>query len=304
MGKLFRKNNSEEHDFWMSYTDLLSGFLIVFIVVSMIYYNQNSNRHPEIPNEQIDSIAPILSHYSVRQLEDAANLLNSYNHDKIDFLIRFFDTFYVEDLQNWINILNNHSIEEIDSAFIIMNHYSLKDIDEAMEKVKEKGDMVIVNQEFASVFNNVPKVETIDSIGVIRFYPYNDNEMFPTGSSTMKENLRSRIQQIAKPFVEKAMAISQQYPNLEIRIEGHTDTRSDYMYNLKLSSQRAYSVYECIHDDSNLTPQQKQFVEKQMISVGYSYAKPLDANGVSLPYNSSEVDWDKSRRIEIRIISK
>lgn len=29
MKKLFKKDSGEEHNFWMSYTDLMSGFLVV-----------------------------------------------------------------------------------------------------------------------------------------------------------------------------------------------------------------------------------------------------------------------------------
>ncbi len=38
MYPFFRNKEGEEHNFWMSYTDLMSGFLIVFIITSMIAY--------------------------------------------------------------------------------------------------------------------------------------------------------------------------------------------------------------------------------------------------------------------------
>lgn len=34
----FRKNEDEDHNFFQNYTDLLSGFLIVFIIASLIFY--------------------------------------------------------------------------------------------------------------------------------------------------------------------------------------------------------------------------------------------------------------------------
>lgn len=34
----FRKNEDEEHNFYQNYTDLLSGFLIVFIIASLLFY--------------------------------------------------------------------------------------------------------------------------------------------------------------------------------------------------------------------------------------------------------------------------
>ena len=36
----FRKKEDEEHNFFQNYTDLLSGFLIVFIIASLVFYQQ------------------------------------------------------------------------------------------------------------------------------------------------------------------------------------------------------------------------------------------------------------------------
>ena len=38
MGRLHFKNNGEDHNFWQNYTDLMSGFLIVFIITSLMAY--------------------------------------------------------------------------------------------------------------------------------------------------------------------------------------------------------------------------------------------------------------------------
>lgn len=40
MKKLFGKSNKEDHNFWMSYTDLMSGFLVVFIVACYVYQSR------------------------------------------------------------------------------------------------------------------------------------------------------------------------------------------------------------------------------------------------------------------------
>lgn len=40
MSKLDFKNSNEEHNFWQNHTDLMSGFLIVFIIASLIAYKQ------------------------------------------------------------------------------------------------------------------------------------------------------------------------------------------------------------------------------------------------------------------------
>lgn len=39
MSKLFFRKNGEEHNFWQNYTDLMSGLLIVFIIISFVEYS-------------------------------------------------------------------------------------------------------------------------------------------------------------------------------------------------------------------------------------------------------------------------
>ena len=36
MSKLNFKNEGDEHNFWQNYTDLMSGFLVVFIITSLV----------------------------------------------------------------------------------------------------------------------------------------------------------------------------------------------------------------------------------------------------------------------------
>jgi len=241
MKHLFGKNNGEEHNFWMSYTDLMSGFLIVFIIAT-IFYQKKQN---EVYN--------VLTKYGYNNVEDVVNMVNDY---------------------------------------------------------KARGNLTNINNEFKDLFKDLG----IDSVKFdqlersIRFYPTfekrNDSILFKTDKAIMMPNLKSRIKILGKPFVQKAIALSDSLPDLEIRIEGHTDTRGSFMHNLELSSDRAYSVYQYIHDSCGLTFEEQRFVEKQMISVGYSYAKPLNHKGEIVPLDSRDVDWDKSRRIEFRIISK
>lgn len=39
MSRISFRDNGEEHNFWQNYTDLMSGFLIVFIIASLIAYS-------------------------------------------------------------------------------------------------------------------------------------------------------------------------------------------------------------------------------------------------------------------------
>lgn len=236
MRHLFKKENGEEHNFWMSYTDLLSGFLIVFIIATIIYQHTSNQ----------------------------------------------FDEF-------------NSKLRE--------RGYTIADADKMLSDYE--GKMININNEFKDVFKQIDSnCYRFDSSECsIRLYPPEGYMFFKTDSSNMQPILKSLILSIGKPFVKKAIELREKYPNMEIRIEGHTDTVGSFLHNLELSSKRAYSVYECIHE-CGLTSVERKFVEQIMISVGYSYAKPLNKRGELVPFESNDMDKTTSRRIEFRIISK
>ena len=81
----------------------------------------------------------------------------------------------------------------------------------------------------------------------------------------------------------------------EIIIEGHTDTRSDYMYNLELSQQRALSVAKyCLDEESAIIPAGKiKELQSIVTANGRSYSNPI--------YNDDgTVNMDASRRVEFK----
>jgi hypothetical protein len=61
MKLLFGKNKGEEHNFWMSYTDLMSGFLIVFIITSLVAYENGFRDGVKVTEEQFKKIMEIES---------------------------------------------------------------------------------------------------------------------------------------------------------------------------------------------------------------------------------------------------
>lgn len=133
--------------------------------------------------------------------------------------------------------------------------------------------------------------------------------LFAFGSDAMSDDFEGYVRKIGKPLVEKSMSIweEQHLNDMEMRIEGHTDplwkkaVNSDdaYINNLMLSSARANYVYKFIIDSLGLNESQKDFVKKNMISIGYSYSKRLNEGNVDDRSKDAS-----SRTIEFRIISK
>ncbi len=81
----------------------------------------------------------------------------------------------------------------------------------------------------------------------------------------------------------------------EVIIEGHTDTHGEYMYNLRLSQNRALAVssYCLEHGAEFLTAEQLNELRGLLTANGRSFSAPVyTADGT--------VDMDASRRVEIK----
>lgn len=254
--KLFSKKESGEHDFWMSYTDLMSGFLIVFIIISIVVYQQYSE-----------------------------------SKQKFDKLFETYQGLDAEQINEKI-LKMTHELDSIKGA-------NLKNLIFEYNDVFESNDFVKVD---------------FDSLrgSIILTCQDSKKYLFASGSQNFEPELRNYLDKIHKPLVVKTMDLWRnfKYSNVELRIEGHTDPNGiskgclrgsdqSFLENLKLSSDRANKVYDYILNSAELSNDQKEFVKKNMISVGYSFSKRVYDNNL----DKYELD-PTSRRIEFRIISK
>ena len=99
----------------------------------------------------------------------------------------------------------------------------------------------------------------------------------------------------------------------EIRIEGHTDNvpmpqldKDPYIANVMLSQLRSLSVLRYFRNmpvyqkyDDN----QKKLLEYWFTSNGLSYGKSLDSNGEYTIMKNTPIDLERSRRVELRIVT-
>jgi outer membrane protein OmpA-like peptidoglycan-associated protein len=91
----------------------------------------------------------------------------------------------------------------------------------------------------------------------------------------------------------------------EIRIEGHTDSKGEYLDNLNLSSGRALKVQEYILkglSKRSYTVKFQGFVKRNSIACGYSSSRLLDSTSHHIIQSHLPEDRDKSRRVEFRVI--
>ena len=76
--KIFHRNEDGEHNFWMSYTDLMSGFLVVFIIISAVMYNNYQDKTRE-SNASLKNL--IVEYKDIFYLDDP-NISVEFNSDR------------------------------------------------------------------------------------------------------------------------------------------------------------------------------------------------------------------------------
>lgn len=267
MKRLFDKKNGDSHDFWMSYTDMMSAFLIVFMIGSIYAYGQY-----KIKSAELD--------VAKSGFERIAEELRIQNPDSLKNVI-FKYTQIVDSLNS--QQLNNE-IERFRSVFI-----ETEDIKPIFDSLR--GSIKLIDK--------TPGGELFES-GKYSFYRKKDKSVLP-----LKPYLERIYPQLVATTIDiarnKNVNIELRIeghtdPDWHPYQRGSTES---YLNNMKLSSDRANAVYELILNGDKLTESQRKFLMEHMISVGYSFSERIERNNIL----DKSLDG-QSRRIEFRIISK
>ena len=104
------------------------------------------------------------------------------------------------------------------------------------------------------------------------------------------ETNRATIQKRSHSVLEQVASLLEANPDIELmRVQGHTDSRGDEEYNLKLSQQRAVSVKEFLIDEG---------IDPTRLSArGYGETHPISDN-------DTEEGRAENRRVEFHIIER
>lgn len=110
MSRLNLKGNGDEHNFWQNYTDLMTGFLIVFIIASLVAYSSykiyvDLYHEKGITEANINDIVINAELYrKIREFQDAQKSLNSeyfrYNSEYSRYECKLDIQFTANDFEN------------------------------------------------------------------------------------------------------------------------------------------------------------------------------------------------------------
>jgi OOP family OmpA-OmpF porin len=103
--------------------------------------------------------------------------------------------------------------------------------------------------------------------------------VFETGSAELKPE--------SLPVLEGAISTLKRYPDLNVEVAGHTDSRGSDAFNLDLSSRRAESVLKYLKDGG---------VTNTLTSRGYGERQPVASN-------NSDDGRQQNRRVVLRVLN-
>lgn len=123
--------------------------------------------------------------------------------------------------------------------------------------------------------------------------------LFDFGKSDLKSDGKAVLQKFMPIYVETLLKDEKTKDNIsQIIIEGHTDDESgsdsdaSYIYNLKLSQDRAYSVSEYVLGNE-MQYKFKPELKKLITANGRSYSAPIQNS-------DGTINHERSRRVEIK----
>jgi outer membrane protein OmpA-like peptidoglycan-associated protein len=140
----------------------------------------------------------------------------------------------------------------------------------------------------------------------------NPQVLFSTGSVDITPDFQIILTDFLPKYLSVVLQGKYKTKIAEIRIEGHTDTKpigltnDPYIDNMKLSQDRARNVLAFLRTQTcfiNLQPEEKNRLQYWLTANGLSYGRTVDKDYKISFYSKNDIDYDKSRRVEFRIVT-
>ncbi len=142
--------------------------------------------------------------------------------------------------------------------------------DRAFSIAEEKVTEVVVKLAPTRVKVTLQKIEILDKV------------YFETAKATIKPESFALLDEVARVLID--------HPQIaKVRVEGHTDSRGNDAYNMKLSDDRAAAVRTYLES--------KGVEAARLTSQGFGETQPVDPRNVAAA-------WDKNRRVEFVIVEQ
>ena len=321
-----RMDDSSSTNVWRSYSDMMSGLLLLFVLIMAVCLMQAQKNYTEKLAEQAKLLQSQNAleqsqnelELSQSQLEESQNQLGQ-QQAKLDEqeselakqeMTLAEQAAMLEELQKTLEAQQaslTAKEAEVEEKNVLLQQQeselanSQAKLDEAnalMVSQQERIDKIIgvkaeliedLNEEFQANHINVQIDKETGAILLDSsvLFAFNESVLTETGTMILDEVL---------PVYCKVLLSSENVGYIaEIIVDGYTDSTGDYISNLSLSQQRAYAVAEYLYGimGNFLSEEERTSLLAKMTANGKSSSNPiLTADG--------QEDMDASRRVEIK----
>ena len=287
---MHKKRKSEDGSFniWRSYSDMMCGVLLLFVLIMCVTlfqaqksYDESIKEQQEKNEMQANYIAEITAQQNTLDDQDAK--LKTQD-EKLSALAQQLAE-QAQKLKEQEAALAQQQVDLDEKTQLISTQQAKID-----NIIGVKAEVVeSLQQEFAKNNLNV----NIDSqtgaltLDASVLFAYDDAELTEEGKTALRSVLPIYCKVLLEDSYKSYLA--------EIIIDGYTDTDGDYAYNLELSQRRSLAVAQYLLEIQGefLTSDQTIDLQDYLTVNGHFMANPiLDADG--------NVDKDASRRVEVK----
>lgn len=278
-----------ETSYWQSYSDMMAALLLIFILIIAITLAIYKQKRNDLEEAQLQLNATQTELNASKEELEASKAELETSKANLEAS--------EEELRNSLKELEEAyaqatmTQEELEAAYL--------EIDEAKAELSatksELQDIVGIRTDIIGELQNRftnSSMKVDPQTGSITF---SSDVLFRYNSATLTEDSKKTLTEIIPMYLGVLLQDNFKPYIAEIIIEGHTDTDGDYQSNMTLSYNRANSVARfCLNPDNGLTEGQIEQLQKLMTVNGRSYSSPI------YKMNSTEVDMEASRRVEIK----
>ena len=297
-----RKTDDKGFNVWRSYSDMMAGILLLFVLIMCVTlfqaqksYNESLTERDEKIRLQEEYTAELLAKQNALEEQEGQLKTQDEQLKTQDEKLKTQEQLLAE-----LAAQLKEQEEKLNLQEATLNQQQL-DIDEKTDLLNEqqrKIDNIIgvkaevvasLQREFAA--NNV-NVDIDEKTGALTL---DANVMFDVNEAELTDEGKATLHNILPIYCRVLLQDSNKEYLAEIIIDGYTDTDGDYSYNLELSQQRSLAVAQYLLEIQGefLNAAQSADLEEYLTVNGHSMANPvLDANG--------NVDKDASRRVEVK----
>lgn len=300
-----RENNS----FWLTFSDLMSALLLVFILV-MFYSVYQYFDMLELKTAELMRQSGLLD-----QKEEELNIKDEAlqaSQEKLTesekaLIAQQAQLLLTKQLQEEAEKTLAEQRKDLDDALALLDMReedlatarALVDSQQArLDEQQERLDALvgvrarIVKSLADALANANVKAKVDEKTGAIAL---DASVLFDFGSSTLTESGKQVLDQFLPVYLGVLMQSENRDNISEIIIEGHTDSQGDYMTNMKLSEDRAHAVlaYILAPENTRIDLTTKKELRQKGAIIGRSYSNLI-------PDESGQEDAAASRRVEFK----